>query len=69
MYTYNPLRQQYFVLMFTQAYLTLNKKKKKMCAGMTTILCTVLSLYLHKVYQLYAGHVFESKRDPSRPGE
>lgn len=36
---------------------------------MTTILCTVLSLYLHKVYQLYAGHVFESKRDPSRPGE
>lgn len=65
MHTYNPLRQQYFVLMFTQAYLTL----KKMCAGMTTISCTVLSLYLLKVYQLYAGHVSESKRDPSRPGE
>jgi len=40
-----------------------------MYAGMTTISCTGLSLYLIKVYQLYAGHVFESKWDPSRPGE
>jgi len=42
---------------------------KKMYAGMTTISCTGLSLYLIKVYQLYAGHVFESKWGPSRPGE